>query len=191
MRWRRAEVLRTPNLKLAPLSAWLRRFRGHRTLGRVASFRGDLNTATSELKKAVELGIRSRLPCTMNLGQFWRKLRTSTMPQRRSFPRLFACNRILPRPITSRSHPLAEKQNAEALSLLQKAVQLAPQNAQAHYYLGRVLEDGVPRDKSDDETTAQAIEELRTAVRTPTQFRRSPHPTRSVAAAHRRRPCCR
>ena len=35
----------------------------------------------------------------------------------------------------------------EALSLLQKAVQGSPQNAQAHYYLGRVLEDIAQHDR--------------------------------------------
>ena len=73
--------------------------------------------------------------------------------------------------ITSRSHPLAAENKTPRLSsLLQKAVQLAPQSAQAHYYLGRVLEDSVPRDKSDHETTAQAIEELGTAVRLQPNF---------------------
>ena len=37
-------------MRLAPNDA-----DAHRTLGRIASFRGDLNTANAELKKAVEL----------------------------------------------------------------------------------------------------------------------------------------
>ena len=107
----------------------------------------------------------------MNLGQCWRKLRTSTTPQRRNFPRLCDCNRVLPHAALHLGViRWRQKQNAEALSLLQKAVQLAPQSAQAHYYLGRVLEDSAPRDKSDDETTAQAIEELRTAVKLQPNF---------------------
>ena len=50
-----------------------------------------------------------------------------------------------------------QKQMDEALSLLQRAVQSSPQNAQAHFYLGRILEEtGQP---------AKAIEEVQAAVK--------------------------
>ena len=61
--WLRAETLQEAEseareaVRLAPDDA-----EAHRTLGRVASFRGDLSTASAELKRAVELEPKQRRP---------------------------------------------------------------------------------------------------------------------------------
>ena len=111
----------------------------HRTLGRIASFRGDLNTATSELKKAVELDPKQ---ATLHdeLGSVLAKASNLDDAAAAEFSEAL---RLQPDFASSALHlgviRWRQKQNAEALSLLQKAVQLAPQSAQAHYYLGRQL----------------------------------------------------
>ena len=50
-----------------------------------------------------------------------------------------------------------QEETAEAVRLLQQAVQASPGNAQAHYYLGRALEDAAQPEK--------AIKEMQIAVK--------------------------
>jgi len=59
----------------------------------------------------------------------------------RNFPKPSPYSRILPIKTPFGCDSVAAEANREALELLKSAAQLSPQSSQAHYYLGRVLEE--------------------------------------------------
>ncbi len=129
-------------IRLAPNDA-----EAHRTLGRIASFRADLATASAELGKAVDLkperaDLRDELGSVLAQRSQLDEAATQFSEALRLAARLRSgC------PASRRGALAAEKDGRSSQSAATGGAS-SPQSAQAHYYLGRVLDDIAQRDRA-------------------------------------------